>query len=235
MTAVTVNAVPASPTISASGSTTFCDGGSVVLTSSSATGNTWSTGATTQSITVTQSGNYTVEVTLGGCSSNSSVTTVTVNLLPSTSVSINGSQLIANQVGADYQWLDCLNNNISIFGANTSTYSPTQSGTFAVEVSLNGCTDTSSCYNVTVSTSFVEEVGNNHVSIHPNPTLDYFILTVPDEFIGRSFMLLDASGRLITEGVLHGSEEKIDVSRLATGTYHLEIDLVSERYKLIKQ
>jgi hypothetical protein len=42
-TTVTVNPAPATPTISASGPTTFCAGGSVTLTSSSATGNTWST------------------------------------------------------------------------------------------------------------------------------------------------------------------------------------------------
>ncbi|WP_414655244.1 hypothetical protein, partial [Flavobacterium sp. UBA7682] len=51
-TTVTVNPLPATPSISASGATTFCDGGSITLTSSSATGNVWSNGATTQSITV---------------------------------------------------------------------------------------------------------------------------------------------------------------------------------------
>lgn len=39
---------PTAPTISASGPTTFCDGGSVDLTSSYSTGNTWS-GADAQS------------------------------------------------------------------------------------------------------------------------------------------------------------------------------------------
>ncbi len=67
-------------TISAGGPTTFCAGGLVVLTSSSATGNVWSPGgATTQSITVTASGYYTVTVTDGPCSATSAPTTVTVN------------------------------------------------------------------------------------------------------------------------------------------------------------
>ncbi|MEO7530087.1 MAG: HYR domain-containing protein, partial [Sediminibacterium sp.] len=61
------------------GPTTFCAGGSVVLTSSSATGNVWSTGATTQSITVSASGNYTVTVTQNGCSGVSPSITVVVN------------------------------------------------------------------------------------------------------------------------------------------------------------
>lgn len=48
------------PTITASGSTALCPGESVTLTASPAPNYLWSTGATTQSITVSQIGNYTV-------------------------------------------------------------------------------------------------------------------------------------------------------------------------------
>ena len=44
---VTVNALPATPTITAGGPTTFCAGGSVTLTSSAGTSYLWSNGATT--------------------------------------------------------------------------------------------------------------------------------------------------------------------------------------------
>src|SRR5439155_27095531 len=72
------------PTISAGGPLTFCQGGSVTLTSSSATGNAWSPGGqTTQSINVTSSGSYTVTVTAAnGCITTSAATVVTVNPLP---------------------------------------------------------------------------------------------------------------------------------------------------------
>ena len=59
---VTVNPNPV-PTITASGPTTFCQGGSVVLTASASSSYLWSTGATTQSITVSASGSYSVSVT----------------------------------------------------------------------------------------------------------------------------------------------------------------------------
>jgi hypothetical protein len=77
---VTVTCVIATPTITAGGPTTFCPGGSVVLTSSSATGNHWSTGDNTQSITVTASGSYSVTVTdaTTNCSATSAATVVTV-------------------------------------------------------------------------------------------------------------------------------------------------------------
>ena len=78
----TVNAVPTAPTITTSGATSLCQGESVVLTSSNLTGNTWSNGATTQSITVTQSGSYTVSVANSTCSSTSVPVVVTVTPLP---------------------------------------------------------------------------------------------------------------------------------------------------------
>lgn len=78
---VLVNPIPVTPTISVSGSTTICQGESVILTSSYPTGNVWSNGETTQSITVTQSGSYTV--INGGCSAPSAPIVVTVASQPS--------------------------------------------------------------------------------------------------------------------------------------------------------
>jgi VCBS repeat-containing protein len=77
---VTVTCITQTPIITAVGPTTFCPGGSVVLRSSSATGNRWSTGAVTQSIIVNASGSYSVTVTdaTSGCSATSAATVVTV-------------------------------------------------------------------------------------------------------------------------------------------------------------
>jgi hypothetical protein len=88
-TVVTVNALPATPTITASGPLTFCAGGSVTLTSSLGSSYLWSTGTTTASITPAVSGSYTVQVTnASGCqSAASAATVVTVNVLPSPTVS----------------------------------------------------------------------------------------------------------------------------------------------------
>gem|GEM_PF-513094 len=78
----TVNPTP-QVTVTASGPTTFCAGGSVTLTASAGTSYAWSNGATTPSITVNQTGNYSVTVTgTGGCTNTSAPTTVTVNALP---------------------------------------------------------------------------------------------------------------------------------------------------------
>src|SRR5205814_10016095 len=90
-TTVTVNPFPATPTITPGGPTTFCAGGSVTLTSSSASGNQWSLngnpigGATANTYNATASGSYTVVVTsLDRSSAASAATVVTVNPLTAT-------------------------------------------------------------------------------------------------------------------------------------------------------
>ncbi|MBU6264260.1 MAG: hypothetical protein KGM39_05755, partial [Actinomycetales bacterium] len=99
MVTVTVNALPATPVISANGATTFCTGGSVDLSSSAATGNVWSTTATTATITVTTSGSYTVTVTdVNGCSATSAATTVNVSNAPAPTINATATQACEGEV-----------------------------------------------------------------------------------------------------------------------------------------
>ena len=75
---ITINEQP-SATITPNGPTTFCPGSSVKLIASSGSSWLWSIGATTQEITVTQTGDYSVTVTnASNCSATSPVTTITV-------------------------------------------------------------------------------------------------------------------------------------------------------------
>ncbi|GAB3891264.1 T9SS type A sorting domain-containing protein [Spirosoma agri] len=83
---VTANPVPAKPTITPSGSTTFCADRSVILSAPSDAAYIWTNGQSTQSLTVTQSGNYSVQTTNRfGCTSVlSDIVNVRVNPLPAT-------------------------------------------------------------------------------------------------------------------------------------------------------
>ena len=74
------------PVISASGPTSFCPGGSVTLTANSASTCLWSNGATTQSITVTNSGTYTVTSGNGSCSGTSAPVVVNAVSAPTVPV-----------------------------------------------------------------------------------------------------------------------------------------------------
>ncbi len=77
------------PSISYTGSTNLCAGQSIVLTSSSSSGNLWSNGETTQSIIVTAGGLYTVSVIDGGCTS-ATAPTVGISVVPVPTPVISG-------------------------------------------------------------------------------------------------------------------------------------------------
>jgi hypothetical protein len=73
---IAVNTLP-EVTITTNGPTTFCPSESVTLSASAGSSYLWSTGATTQSINVATSGNYSVTVTnASGCVGVSSTTTI---------------------------------------------------------------------------------------------------------------------------------------------------------------
>ncbi|HEV2721988.1 MAG TPA: hypothetical protein VG323_18350, partial [Thermoanaerobaculia bacterium] len=151
-TVVTVNANPPTPAITAGGPTTFCAGGSVTLTSSAGASFAWSNGATTQSITVTASGSYSVTVSdANGCRATSSPTAVTVNPLPTATITAGGpttfcaggSVTLTASAGASYAWSN---------GATTQSITAGASGNYSVTVTnANGCSATSAATTVTVN------------------------------------------------------------------------------------
>jgi HYR domain/Secretion system C-terminal sorting domain len=141
----TVNPIPPTPTITAGGPTTFCPGGSVVLTSSSATGNLWSTGETTQSITVTTGGTYSVTVTSAGCTSAPSAgITVTVNPTPATPTITAGGPTTFCTGGSVTLTSSSATGNLWSTGETTQSITVTTGGTYTVTVTENGCTSAAS-------------------------------------------------------------------------------------------
>jgi hypothetical protein len=151
MISVTVSVLP-EPTISASGPLTFCAGGSVVLTASPGTSYLWSTGETTQSVTLSQTGNYQVTVTnANGCTSTSAMISVTVSALPEatitpsgpTAICVGGSVVLTASAGTYYSWST---------GENTQAITVTQAGNYQVTVgNAEGCMSASAPVTITVN------------------------------------------------------------------------------------
>jgi len=139
-------------TITPQNSTTFCQGGSVNLTASQGSTYLWSNGQTTQSISATTSGSYTVQVTdANGCVRTSAPTVVTVNPNPQVSISNNssttfcqgGSVTLTSTGASTYQW----SNNQS-----GDSISVNASGSFfTIGTDNNGCIDTSNAISVVVN------------------------------------------------------------------------------------
>jgi hypothetical protein len=150
---ITVNANPTA-VINYTGALNFCQGGSIVLTSSSSTGNAWSNGGSGQTITVNNSGTYTVTVTnTDGCSDVSNPVTVNVNNSPAPSISASslqactGDSITLTSTTADtYLWSN---------GETTQSITVNGSGNFTVTTTnANACNGvgTSSPIAVTFNT-----------------------------------------------------------------------------------
>lgn len=169
----TFGLVPATPSISASGPTTLCNGSSVVLIANSNTpGATYQwynngtaiAGATSATFTANASGSYSVDANASGCQSGQSpATIITVNPLPttptitlatgSTTAICQGSSAVLTGTpagaGATYTWAL---NGTPITGATGGTYNAAIAGIYTLTVTTpSGCTATSTGISITVN------------------------------------------------------------------------------------
>lgn len=133
-------------TISADGPTEFCEGGSVLLTSSELTGNVWSTGETTQSILVTTSGDY---YCMNGVNT-SDIISVTVNANPDATISADGPTEFCDGGSVNINATAGYDSYLWSNGEITSSINVTMDGSYSVEVTDNGCSATSSTIDVNI-------------------------------------------------------------------------------------
>lgn len=232
---VTVNQNPV-PVVSAGGSTTFCEGGSVTLTSTTADSYVWSpNGETTQAITATASGTYSVNATVSGCSGSSTTTTVTVNQNPSASftfvqndptIDFTGSASGGNP-GYNYDW-DFGDGNTGS-GATTSHTYVTPS-TYNVELCV---TDANNCVNcttqtVTILTIGIETADVEELNIFPNPATDLLNITFSSSTSSNiEVKLMNSNGQLLFSEMLSqftgNYTKQLDISAFAAGNYMLQV------------
>jgi PKD repeat protein len=161
---VTVNQNP-TVSISANGSTSFCTGGSVEIASSQIGGNVWNTNATSNSITVSETGDFSLEYTdANGCSASSNTISVNVSDSPIPTISTNGSTSI------------CDGSSVSLSASTADSYAWTFNGvalpntTQTIDATLEGIytvnvTNADACNGVGASAPIF-------VSVNATPTAD---------------------------------------------------------------
>ena len=228
---LTLQSSGGSPTVSASPSSIICPGGSVTLTSSPATSYLWSTGATTQSITVSQSGAYTVTTNGGSACSGSTTINVTdgfatmasVSIATPTTGTISSSQSVTftatpSNGGASpsYQWKKN--------GVNAGTNSATYTNSAWVNGDVVSCVMTSNAACVTGSPATSNSIT---MSVVADPVR--FLVT---DITGNKGYYYDASfGYLSTtnlsSSVLNGMTNAEDV--YVTSSHAFVLDGVNKR------
>ncbi|WP_051220691.1 PKD domain-containing protein [Flavobacterium filum] len=122
--------------------------------------------------------------------------------------------------------------------ANPShTYTAT--GEFTIELTVESCGKTATyAQTVIVTTLSLGEV--NHpkkaIQIYPNPTHDFITIESPDEYIGKSFYLIDITGRMVMNANLNALKTFHDLSHLTDGVYFLKVnDSSNSTVKIVKK
>ena len=155
------------PTISISGTLTYCVGASTTLDAGAGFASySWSSGETTQTISAT-AGNYTVTVTdSNGCSNTSAQVTVTELALPTVAISGtlsycagSNTTLTATAGLSSYLWSS---------GETTQSITATAGSYTVTGTDANGCSTTSS--SVTVTETALDNAGFSYSASSYEPT-----------------------------------------------------------------
>lgn len=176
----------------------------------------------TNSIGVT---NYFVsQVNNAGCESNRARIVYTVNALPAKPIiSWNGTELSIPASYSGYKWIL---NNLLIPNATSSVFKPINTGQYKVVVSnSSGCSDTSSVYNLVVTSASSNISEQNIVNVFPNPANDFIVVDLG--FIPTKpvfIQLFDNGGRLLTNWTQSQRKKQYDLSQYSSGSYLIQIN-----------
>ncbi len=136
----------------------------------------------------------------------------------SASTTLNDKTITANNTNATYQWVDCDNENITIPEETSQHFTATNKGYFAVEITENGCVDTSACVEV------IPEIPCDPLEIgfYPNPSTDIITFQVNCSIPSLKVKLFNSLGQLISMHQLHGAMPSLQLPE-NSGLYLLEI------------
>ncbi|MES2141237.1 MAG: T9SS type A sorting domain-containing protein [Bacteroidota bacterium] len=233
-TKITVNPYPAIPTITTSDTVVFCIGGSVILYSSSAVGNTWTGGSTADSIIVATSGPYSVTVTVDGCSSVSTDTTVTVNPLPTVTLAPFTTTPCSNDAPFALTGGLPAGGTYSGIGVTAgTTFNPGSAG--AVQgitytyADANGCANSASNNMTVVFCTGIEEYTSAGVSVYPNPTTNgIFNIAIRNASATEMMIsIIDIQGKevykALEKNIPADHNKEINIMHLAKGIYYIKL------------
>lgn len=220
--------------LSVTGPVSFCPGDSVTLNVSGGTAFVWSNGEMDSSITVSNSGTYSVTVqnAAAGCSVVlQQVVTVVPNPVPV--ITYSGGNLATGPF-ATYQWSFAGN---PIPGATGQTLTPTNgNGQYTVAVSnASGCMGTSAVYNY--SNLGIDEYTSGMISVYPNPVAGNGILKlhIQEVISGQTqIQIYDLRGALVYTIHAESLPGEIRLPSLNPGVYFMNIQGEEQTLKGIK-
>lgn len=236
------------PTISANGPVAFCGGDSVVLSSTSGDTYLWSNGATTQTITVTASGTYSVSTTNsdpcnGVGNSNSIVVTVTpIPVANFTQAASGNSYTIAftststgNPTAYNWSFGD---GQTSTSQNPTHTYAANGTYTVTLSASNGNCSDDHTM-TITITGVGIEELPKTieGIRLFPNPNSGTVKLEINSTNNAQAEVsIADMTGRIVMQSIENLTTGNnlftLNTTEFANGMYFINVKSGSESKSL---
>ena len=95
-------------------------------------------------------------------------------------------------------------------------------GYYAVEVTFQGCTDTSEC--VYGTTAIVKNDLGDEVMIYPNPNKGNFIIDLGSVYEETEVIVINAVGKVVYKGLfLQSRKPEISIKELPAGVYFVRV------------
>lgn len=165
-----------------------------------------------------------------GCDSILSIALTIYNI--DITVTQDANEIMANNPIEFFQWLNCDDDYAEIPGENDQLFLAIENGNYAVEISQDGCIDTSACYSV--SNLSVNDYGLNEViEVYPNPTSGVFTISLAEPASG-TIIIRNIIGQIVSIQRftnLHNIPLEISTKN---GTYILEILTVDQLFGRLK-
>lgn len=169
--------------------------------------------------------NNTATFLIVGGSADGCDSLVTLNLTiveVNTDVTVSENVLTSNASNATYQWIDCANNNTPISGATNATFIATITGEYAVQVTQDGCTETSECIEVFV-VGLDQFALDNQIALFPNPNQGAFTISWLNEE-QMTINIINALGQTMNSTqIVFGTSADLNLN-LSAGVYFVEIN-----------
>jgi hypothetical protein len=231
------NLSPDQPVIEASGTTEFCEGGSVFFfTQMQSVNYQWLKnnvniiGANAASLIVDEEGKYALSVSnTFNCAAKSNEIDVVVNDLPPIPIITNLGSTLLSSASIGNQWY---RNLIPIQGAIGNTYSPIQSGKYSTRVTnINGCSTSS--VELDYFLTGLNEPIRSELLIYPNPAHNIFYVQSNDLYV---LDIIDVFGKtIISDLKIKIGYNEIETTNFSTGIYLLKFKMNESNfiYKII--
>jgi len=182
------------------------------------------------------SNNNTATFNIVGGAANGCDSLVTLDLTINTvdtGTTTDGITITSNATGASYQWLDCDNSLASISGETGQSFTPSSNGNYAVEVTINACTDTSSCTAIT-PVGVIENHFGNSLIVYPNPSNGNINIVLGAIYPTIITKVLSANGMAISTKEFNNSGTiNFDIEG-ESGYYFVEITASGNKKAVIK-